>query len=64
MKNHLEQLRKELGVRQEELAAAMGVSRQTIISLEKGRYNPSILLVFRVAKFFGRSMEDFLFMRR
>lgn len=58
MKNHLEQLRKERGVRQEELAAAMGVSRQTIISLEKGRYNPSILLAFRLANYFGRSIED------
>lgn len=58
MKNHLEQLRKERDLRQEELAAAMGVSRQTIISLEKGRYNPSILLAFKLARFFGASIED------
>lgn len=58
MKNHLEQLRKERGVRQEELAAALGVSRQTIISLEKGRYNPSILLAFKLARYFGRAIED------
>lgn len=58
MKNYLEQLRKERGVRQEELAAALGVSRQTISSLEKGRYNPSILLAFKLARFFERPIEE------
>lgn len=58
MKNHLEQLRKERGVRQEELAARMGVSRQTICSLEKGRYNPSILLAFKLARYFERPIEE------
>lgn len=58
MKNHLEQLRKEQGIRQEELAARMGVSRQTISSLEKGRYNPSILLAFKLARFFARPIEE------
>lgn len=58
MKNNLEKLRKERGVKQEELAASLGVSRQTIISLEKGRYNPSILLAFKIARHFDRRIED------
>lgn len=58
MKNRLEQLRKERGIRQEELAAALEVSRQTIGSLENGRYNPSILLAFKIARFFGTAIED------
>ena len=58
MKNRLEELRRARGVRQEELADALGVSRQTISSLEKGRYNPSILLAFRIARYFGMQIED------
>lgn len=58
MQNNLECLRKERGVKQEELAAALGVSRQTIISLEKGRYNPSILLAFKIARYFDKQIED------
>ena len=58
MKNHLEQLRKARGIRQDELAAALEVSRQTIISLEKGRYNPSIILAFKIARFFELNIED------
>lgn len=58
MKNRLEALRKARGIRQEELAAALEVSRQTIGSLENGRYNPSILLAFKIAKFFGVNIED------
>lgn len=58
MKNRLEELRKARGVRQEELARALGVSRQTIGSLENGRYNPSILLAFRIARFFDMAIED------
>ncbi|MCD8115825.1 MAG: helix-turn-helix transcriptional regulator [Oscillospiraceae bacterium] len=58
MKNNLEQLRRERGIRQDELAAALGVSRQTIISLEKGRYNPSIVLAFKLARYFDRQIED------
>ena len=58
MKNRLEQLRKECGIRQEELAAALEVSRQTIGSLENGRYNPSIILAFKIARYFGLSIED------
>ena len=58
MKNRLEQLRKERGIRQEDLAAALEVSRQTIGSLENGRYNPSIILAFKIARYFGLSIEE------
>lgn len=58
MKNRLEELRKKNGISQEELASALEVSRQTISSLENGRYNPSILLAFRIAGYFGMSIED------
>ena len=58
MKNRLEEIRKQRGVTQEELAAALEVSRQTIGSLENGRYNPSILLAFKIAKYFGMPIED------
>ena len=58
MKNRLEELRKARGITQEELAALLEVSRQTISSLEKGRYNPSILLAFKISRYFGQSIED------
>ena len=58
MNNRIEALRKEKALTQQDLARAMGVSRQTIISLENGRYNPSILLAFRIARYFGMSIED------
>ncbi len=58
MKNRIEEIRNERGIRQEELARQMGVSRQTISSLENGRYNPSILLAWKIAKFFGMTIED------
>lgn len=57
MKNRLEELRKERGIRQEDLAQALGVSRQTVISLEKGKYNPSLSLAFRLARYFGMPIE-------
>lgn len=58
MKNHLEKLRKERGINQEELAEALEVSRQTIGSLENGRYNPSIQLAFKIARYFRMRIED------
>ena len=58
MKNRIEELRNEKGIRQEELARELGVSRQTISSLENGRYNPSILLTYKVAVFFGLTIEE------
>lgn len=62
MKNRIEALRREKGMTQQTLAEQLGVSRQTIISLENGRYNPSIGLAHSVAKLFGLMIEDvFLF---
>ncbi len=58
LKNRLEELRKARGIRQEELAEALEVSRQTIGSLENGRYNPSILLAFKIARYFGMTIEE------
>ena len=58
MKNRLEEIRKERGIKQEELAAALEVSRQTIGSLENGRYNPSITLAFKLARYFNMRIED------
>ncbi|HEK9886167.1 TPA: helix-turn-helix transcriptional regulator, partial [Streptococcus equi subsp. equi] len=51
-------IRKENGITQEELASILEVSRQTIGSLENGRYNPSIILAFKIAKYFSLSIED------
>ena len=58
MKNRIEEIRKEKGIRQEDFAKELGVSRQTISSLETGRYNPSIFLAYKIAKFFGMTIED------
>lgn len=58
MKNRLGEIRKNRGVTQEELAAALEVSRQTIGSLENGRYNPSILLAFKIARYFQMTIEE------
>lgn len=58
MKNNLEKIRKERGVTQGELVNALEVSRQTISSLENGRYNPSIILAFKLARYFDLSIED------
>ena len=58
MKNRVEEIRKEKGIRQEDFAKAMGVSRQTISSLETGRYNPSINLAYKIAKYFGMIIEE------
>lgn len=58
MKNRLEEIRKNRGVTQEELASALEVSRQTIGSLENGRYNPSILLAFKIARYFQMTIEE------
>lgn len=58
MKNQLEELRRQHAIRQEDLAQALGVSRQTVISLEKGKYNPSLSLAFKLARYFNLSIED------
>lgn len=58
MENRLEELRTHKGLTQHELADLVNVSRQTIISLERGRYNPSILLAFRLARLLGVTIEE------
>lgn len=58
MKNRLKILRAEKNITQEETAQKLGVSRQTIISIEKGKYSPSIDLAFKIAKLFSVSIED------
>lgn len=58
MKNNIEILRKSKGMTQQALAATVGVSRQTIISLENGKYSPSIELAFKLARLFEKSIED------
>ena len=58
MQNIIADLRKKNGYTQQALADSLGVSRQTIISLENGRYNPSIMLAYRLAKLFGKSIEE------
>ncbi|NPA76187.1 MAG: helix-turn-helix transcriptional regulator [Candidatus Diapherotrites archaeon] len=58
MKNRLRELRQELGITQEELAEALGVTRQTIIAIEKGKYDPSLRLAFKIARFFGKRIEE------
>jgi len=58
MKNHLETLRKEHDLSQEQLGKQMGVSRQTIISIEKGKYNPSLELAFKIAEYFDKRIEE------
>ena len=58
MKNRLEELRRQKGIKQEELAEVLEVSRQTIGSLENGRYNPSIILAIKIARYFDKSVEE------
>ena len=62
MKNRIQELRKDQKIRQEDLAEAVGVTRQTIISLENGKYNASLQLAHRIARYFDLKIEDnFLF---
>ncbi|MCT4613237.1 MAG: helix-turn-helix transcriptional regulator [Clostridia bacterium] len=58
MKNNLTNLRKELNFSQEALSKVLKVSRQTIISIEKGKYNPSLDLAFKIANVFNKSIEE------
>lgn len=58
MCNRLREMREKYGLTQEEVAAHAGVSRQTIISLEKGKYNPSITLAYRLSKLFNMTIEE------
>jgi len=58
LNNRIKELRKEQKVTQEELAGAVGVTRQTIISLENGKYNASLQLAYKIAKYFGMTIEE------
>ena len=58
MKNRIEEIRKEKGIKQEDFAKLMGVSRQTLSSLETGKYNPSIFLAYKIAKYFEMTIEE------
>lgn len=64
MKNRVEELRKKLGMNQEDFAKAMRVSRQTISSIETGKYNPSLDLAFEISDFFGETIEDIFLYER
>ena len=58
MKNRLEEIRSARGIKQDELAKVLEVSRQTISSLENGKYNPSIMLAFKIARYFDMAIEE------
>ncbi len=58
VENTIENLRREKGLTQEELARVVGVTRQTVIALEKGNYTPSVLLALKIARFFCRPVEQ------
>jgi putative transcriptional regulator len=58
LKNNLPEIRSEFGYSQEKLAKELNVSRQTIISIEKGKYNPSLPLALKIAKIFNMKVED------
>ena len=62
MKNRVEELRKERGISQYEFARAIRVSRQTVSSIENGKYNPSLELAFMIAEYFGMKIEE-IFLR-
>ena len=64
MKNKVEELRKELGLNQEEFGKALRVSRQTISSIENGKYNPSLDLAFAIADFFQKTIEEIFIYER
>ena len=64
MKNYVEQLRKERGLNQDELAKILRVSRQTISPIENGKYNPSLELAFAISDFFQKSIEDIFIYER
>ena len=64
MKNRVEELRKEKGLNQEEFAKALKVSRQTVSSIENGKYNPSLDLAFDIAEFFGKTIEEIFIYER
>ncbi len=58
LQNRVRELRTGAGITQEQLAFATDVSRQTVISIESGKYNPSLLLAYKIARYFGLSIEE------
>ncbi|HUO50014.1 MAG TPA: helix-turn-helix transcriptional regulator [Candidatus Paceibacterota bacterium] len=58
VKNNVQELREKIGLTQEGLAGKIGVSRQTVIAIEKGNYTPSVLLALKLSKFFKKSVDD------
>ena len=64
MKNKVEQLRKERGLNQDDFAKMLRVSRQTISSIETGKYNPSLELAFAISDLFGKRIEEIFFYER
>ena len=62
MKNNIKQLRKQAGLRQEDMAAQLGVSRQTIIAIENDKYNPTLELAMKLAKLLKKRVEDIFFL--
>lgn len=64
MENKVEELRKNLGLNQEDFAKAIKVSRQTVSSIETGKYNPSLELAFEIADFFGKRIDEIFIYER
>jgi len=62
MKNEIKNLRKQAGLRQEDLAFKLGVSRQTIIAIENDKYNPTLELAMKLARQLGKSVDDIFFL--
>lgn len=62
MKNNIKQLRKQAGLRQEDMAQKLGVTRQTIIAIENDKYNPTLELAMKIAKLLGRPVEEIFFL--
>lgn len=58
MENRIRELRKAKKITQDELALAVGVTRQTVISLESGRYNASLMLAHKISAYFGKTIEE------
>lgn len=64
MKNNIRKLRKELGLRQEDMAKTLGVTRQTINAIENEKYSPSLELAFAISEFFGLKIEEIFLLNR
>lgn len=63
MENHLMKLRKEMGITQQDLAEKVKVSRQTIIAIEAGKFNPSVILAIKISRFFQKPIETIFIYR-